>query len=153
MAGIMTEDDDEQDEQILEPDGPEVDAENDFFQALRVGDESAAAKALRTLISLDGELRGGALQALAQCFEGDCDPFCPWRLRFQLPRRGAPPKDVLLEAVRKGGIASSVEKALTKPNMNIKAAVAEVSKRTGLSWATVYKAYNAGKKGYRGSST
>ncbi len=141
------------DEQILEPDPPEVDAESQFLRALGEGNASAAAKALRTLISLEGELRGMALEILAERFEGHPDWFYPWRLQFKLPRRGAPPKAVLPAAARESAIKMKVKEALAKPNMNLKAAVAEVSKQTGFSEAKVYKSYYAGEKRRRHSDT
>jgi hypothetical protein len=137
---------DHDDEQIFEPEDPEWKAVEVFLDALRAGDEYAAAKALRKLVELDGELKGSALKTLADCFEGHADWLHPWGLRFRRPGRGAPPTDPLLAGARTGEIIRAVEKALTKPNMNLKAAVAEVGEGWGLSEKTVYEKYRASKK-------
>jgi len=87
-----------------------------------------------------------ALETLAERFEGHPDPFYPWRLRFHLPRKGAPPTNILLSAARQFAMALRVGEALAKPNMNLTAAVYQISKQTGISESTLKNAYYAGKK-------
>src|SRR5207244_9654112 len=140
---IMTKYDDEDD---YEPDPPDCQAVDAFLTALARGDESAAAQALRTLVSLGWALDGIALEILAERFEGRPDPLYPWQLEFGRPgRRGRPPADQLRAGARQFMIALAVSEALAKPNMNFKAAVGEVTQRTGFSKAKVENAYYAEK--------
>jgi transposase-like protein len=83
---------------------------------------------------------------LAERFEGHPDSFYPWRLRFQLSRKGRPPTDRLRAAADQLAIVRLVNKALAQPHKNLKAAVGEVSKQIGLSEATVRNAYYAEMK-------
>jgi len=145
LGGIMTEHDDEYDDP--EPDHPAFLAINAFLEALSTGNESAAAKALRRLVLLGGALEREVLETLAERFEGQHDPFYPWQLQFRRPgRKGAPPADRLRAGARQFAIARLVNEALAKPNMNKKAAVAQVSKQLKLSKATVNNAYYAERK-------
>jgi len=138
----MTEYDDEDD---YEPDPPECQAVDAFLTALARGDESAAAQALRTLVSLGGALDGIALEILAERFEGHPDPLYPWQLEFGRPgQKGRPPADQLRASARQCGLAWAVKSALeSKPNMNVKAAAFQVSKKTGIGESTLKNAYYA----------
>jgi len=139
----MTEHDNEYDP---EPDSPEFLAVEAFLEALAIGEESAAAKALRKLASLGGALQGAALETLAERFEGDSDPYYPWVLRLQRTKKGAPPGDHLRAEARQFTIAMCVKEALAKPNTNLEAAFYDVHKQIGVSKSTVKNAYYAMKK-------
>jgi len=96
----MTQQDDEDD---FEPDPLECQAEDDFLTALATADETAAAQALRTLVSLGGALNGISLEILAERFEGQPDLHYPWLLRFHRAKKGAPPADRLRARARQSG--------------------------------------------------
>ncbi len=113
-----------------------------FLEAAAAGDEIGAAKALRQIASLGDALERMALEVLADRFEGVPNPYYPWALKFHRPQqKGAPPKDLLRTELRDFKIAFLVKDALAKPNMNLEAAMFDVSKQFGLSKATVKKAY------------
>jgi hypothetical protein len=115
-----------------------------FEKALSDGDTSATARALRTMISLGCGLAGAALETLAERFEGRPDPDFPKDLLFGRREKGRPRRRIFYDAGHqrsRRSMASDVVAELRKPNMNVKAAIATVSKRTGWSEGTVKAAY------------
>ncbi len=126
--------------------GPEVEAKVQFITALAKGSNSAAAEALRTLASLDWRLEGDTLEILADQFEGLTNRSFPFMLQFKRPRKGRPRLSQEEAGWRRIRIERAVEDARSKPNMNRKAAINEVSKRMGLCQATVKQVYYDVKK-------